>query len=134
VHSKPQTLVVQVGTAEGGALQTCPHLPQLVVLVVRFTHAPSQAVSFSPQDIPQTPFEQTRGAEHVFSQVPQWVASDVKSTQVPPQFVNPGAQAEPHMPDAHVATALGGAVHALLQAPQFFKSSDVRTQTPPQSV
>jgi hypothetical protein len=123
-----------VGTADGGALHTCPHLPQLVGLVVRSTHAPSHAVSFSPQDMPQTPFEQTRGAAHVFSQAPQWAVSDVKSTQVPLQFVNPGAQVEPHMPAAHVATAFGGAVHALLQAPQFFKSSEVCTQTPPQSV
>jgi hypothetical protein len=43
VHWKPH-MPVQTGIAFGGALHAAPHLPQLEVLLARFTHEPPQLV------------------------------------------------------------------------------------------
>ncbi len=102
----PQVPETQLGVAEAGAGQACPHFPQFVVLVFTSTHRSPQADRLAPHDATHAPPEQTSGLVQAVAQVPQCAASDDRSTQAPPQLVKPGAQAEPQVPPVRLATAL----------------------------
>jgi hypothetical protein len=87
VHVKPHAPAVHVGVAPVGAEQVVPHLPQLVGLADVSTQEPLHAVRFAAQPRTQAPAEQTLELPQALSQVLQWAASDVRSTQAPPQLV-----------------------------------------------
>jgi hypothetical protein len=67
------------------------------------------------------------GAAHTIPHDPQFIGSEVVSTQLPPHSVCPVGQT--HVLPEHVA----GAAHTFPQAPQFIGSEVVSTQLPPQS-
>jgi hypothetical protein len=59
-------------------------------------HEPPQEIS--PDGQVHVPAAQTWSPLHAIAQLPQWVASDVKSRHAPPHALNPAAHAWAHSP------------------------------------
>ena len=67
-------------------MQSVPHPPQLVTLVLVSMHVPPQFVWPVGQHMPTL---HTLPAGQTVAQVPQWALSVCSLTQVPPQLVSP---------------------------------------------
>jgi hypothetical protein len=120
------------------ALQTCPHLPQLLGSVAVATHFPEHADSPALHEIEHWLFTQSvvppvTGGQTV-PHFPQFSASTVTSTHCPPHAMSPVRQANPHIEALQVATLFAGAVQDILQAPQLVGSLRVSTHEPLQLV
>ncbi len=71
------------------------------------------------------------GAAQACPHPPQLAVSVCVSTHESPHIMKPGAQAMPHMPSEHVATAFATpVVHAAPQAPQFKGSDEICASQP----
>jgi hypothetical protein len=91
-----QTAAVQVSFA----LQTCPHLPQLLGSVAVAVHFPAHADSPALHEIAHWLFVQSVApfmtAGHIAPHLPQFIASTVISRHWPPQATRPLRHANPH--------------------------------------
>ena len=67
--------------------QTIPHPPQLLVSERVSTQEDVQFVVPGPHRSAQEPCAHIWSAVHFLSQAPQWLPSEDKETQLPPQFV-----------------------------------------------
>ncbi len=108
--------------------QTCPQLPQLVVLETRFTHAPWQKPSPEGQ-VEQCALMHAGVDEgHTLPQAPQLFASPFVLTQAFPQSTSPDGHE--HAPEEHTPPDGQGWPHA----PQSFGSICRLSQPSSQSV
>jgi hypothetical protein len=101
-----------------------PHVPQLLLSLVRSEHVPAQL------DVPLGQvhwlFWQTRLPPHASKQSPQLALFEVRSTQVPPHCDRPlAAQRTAHVPALQMG-AVGG--QTFPHAPQFALFDEVSTQ------
>jgi hypothetical protein len=121
--------------------QTVPQAPQWLRSVFRlvsqpFAGFPSQSPQPGLQEATvQAPLLQPAvplATLQTVPQAPQLFGSAEVLTQVPPQFVKPPLQVDPHVPPRQAAVALGsaGAGQTLLQAPQFLGSPARFMQVP----
>lgn len=106
--------------------QTCPQLPQLLLLFCRSTHDPEHRVLPAGHELTQMPEAQNWPDPQALPHVPQFVESVLVLVQTPPQ--NCCADGQVQAPATHVDPPPQTVPHA----PQFELSVCRLTHDPPQ--
>jgi len=139
LHAKPHVLPAHVACACAGAVQPCPHAPQLLALVAVSTQLPLQSVGvFDGQPLLHEPDAHTGVLPlHDVVHDPHVAGFDRSashpSSALLEQCAYPAAHdpaGTTHLPALHVVAPMtcGSAVQSCAHAPQCFGSSSFTSQ------